>query len=194
MDAAEDRVEHLPVETGVWIVVLGELSLFTLFFVTFLYYRALSPEVFEASSALLNRDLGALNTLLLLASSWCVASAATALGVVDDSRRVLAYLTGAIACGLAFVGIKIFEYSSVVASGINVATDEFFMFYFMLTGIHLMHLVVGLVLLVAITLHLRRALPPGQSINAELVGFAFCFWHMIDIVWIILFPLFYLLH
>jgi nitric oxide reductase NorE protein len=194
MEAAEDRVEHLPVETGVWIVVLGELSLFTLFFVTFLYYRALSPEVFEVSSALLNRDLGALNTLLLLASSWCVASAATALGAVDERRRVLAYLTGAIACGIAFVFIKIFEYSGVVASGINVATDEFFMFYFMLTGIHLMHLVVGLVLLVAITLHLRRATPQGRAINAELVGFAFCFWHMIDIVWIVLFPLFYLLH
>ena len=65
-----------------------------------------------------------------LASSWCVASAATALGAVDERRRVLAYLTGAIACGIAFVFIKIFEYSGVVAGGINVATDEFFMFYF----------------------------------------------------------------
>jgi nitric oxide reductase NorE protein len=67
------------------------------------------------------------------------------------------------------------------------------MFYFMLTGIHLLHLVVGLILLVATMLHLRRVRSPGRAINEELVGFSSCFWHMIDIVWIVLFPLLYLL-
>ena len=194
MTAAADRVEHLPVETGVWIVVLGELSVFTLFFVTFLFYRGLSPELYEASSSLLRRDLGAINTLILLASSWCVASAAIALRVTGASRRALAYLAAAIALGLAFVVVKVFEYWGAIANGVNVLTDEFFMFYFMLTGIHLMHLIVGLVLLVATTRHLRHVLPVGQPINEELVGFSSCFWHMIDIVWIVLFPLLYLLH
>lgn len=194
MTAAVDRVEHLPVETGVWVVVLGELSVFTLFFVTFLYYRGLSPDLFEVSSGLLRRDLGAVNTLILLASSWCVASAAIALRVTGADRRTLAYLAAAVACGLVFVAVKILEYWSAITSGVNILTDEFFMFYFMLTGIHLMHLVVGLVLLVVTIRHLRGVLPRGQPVNDELVGFSSCFWHMIDIVWVVLFPLLYLLH
>jgi nitric oxide reductase NorE protein len=182
------------VETGVWIVVLGELSVFTLFFVTFLYYRGLSPELYEASSSLLRRDLGAINTLILLASSWCVATAGNAMREKGAGRRAVNFLAGAIACGLAFVAVKVVEYGGAIASGVNVLTDEFFMFYFMLTGIHLMHLLVGMCLLVATILHLRRVLPSGQSTNDELVGFSSCFWHMIDIVWVALFPLLYLLH
>ena len=173
--------------------MLGELSVFTLFFVTFLYYRAQSPELFEASSLMLRRDLGAVNTMILLASSWCVASASIAMRAGDEGRRALSFLAVAIACGLAFVLVKVFEYSGAVSSGVNVLTDEFFMFYFMLTGIHLMHLIVGLVLLTAMILHLRRVLPLGLAVNNELVGFSSCFWHMIDIVWIVLFPLLYLL-
>ncbi len=174
--------------------MLGELSVFTLFFVTFLYYRGLSPELYEASSSLLRRDLGAINTLILLASSWCVASAAIALRITGTNRRTLAYPAVAIALGLAFVFVKIFEYRGAITDGVNVLTDEFFMFYFMLTGIHLMHLIVGLFLLVATIHHLRRVVPTGLPINEELVGFSGCFWHMIDIVWIVLFPLLYLLH
>ena len=193
MTATTDRVAHLPVEAGVWVVVLGELCVFTLFFGTFLYYRALSPELFEASSGLLRRDLGALNTMILLASSWCVASFANALRTGGESGRGLTYLAGAIGCGLAFIVVKVFEYWAAIASGVNVLTDDFFMFYFMLTGIHLMHLIVGLILLVGTILHLRRVLSLGRAINDELVGFSSCFWHMIDIVWIVLFPLLYLL-
>jgi nitric oxide reductase NorE protein len=194
MNTAGDSAEPLPVEAGVWVVVIGELCVFTLFFATFLYYRALSPELFEASSAALRGDLGALNTMILLASSWCVASAVNALGSISGRRWTVPYLAGAIACGVAFVAVKVVEYRAAIGSGVNVLTDDFFMFYFMLTGIHLLHLLFGLVLLVAAARHLRDALAVNGAINDELVGFSGCFWHMIDIVWIVLFPLLYLLH
>ncbi len=181
------------VETGVWLVVLGELCVFTLFFATFLYYRSLSPELFDASQAILRQDLGALMTILLLASSWCVASAVQQLNLGDRRRQVLIYLVSAMLCGAAFITIKIVEYVAANAEGVSVLTNDFFMFYFMLTGIHLVHLLVGLALLGGTTMHLNTVLKADGVVNSELVGFASCFWHMIDIVWIILFPLVYLL-
>ena len=186
--------DPLPVETGVWIVVLGELCLFTLFFATYLYYRALSPELFEASSATLRRDLGAFNTLVLLASSWCVACAAKALHTAVGRRQAVSYLAGAFGLGIVFVVVKVFEYKGAITGGVNVLTDDFYMFYFMLTGIHLLHLLVALALLAVLIQHLRSALVNDDTVSDELVGFTSCFWHMIDIVWIILFPLLYLLH
>jgi nitric oxide reductase NorE protein len=194
MKAVSGEPEPYPVEAGVWVVVLGELCVFTLFFTTFLYYRALSPELFEESRALLRQDLGALNTIILLTSSWCVASAVKALRSTETRPRALPLLVGALACGAAFVVVKVFEYGGAINDGINVLTDGFFMFYFMLTGIHLLHLLVGMALLGALTLHLRKALASDSSISEPLVGFASCFWHMLDLVWIILFPLLYLLH
>lgn len=193
MSSANARTPPLPVESGIWVVVFGELSIFTLFFSVFLYYRALSPELFAASSATLDQGLGALNTVILLTSSWFVASAVTAIQQAGGRERALRYFSCALACGAAFVLVKVFEYGGALRDGVNVLTDEFFMFYFMLTGIHLMHLLVGMALLGATALQLRGSLATGNATSNTLVGFSSCFWHMLDIVWIVLFPLLYLL-
>lgn len=193
MSVARSEEEPLAVEAGVWVIVLGEFTVFTVFFATFLYYRALSPEIFEASRMSLRQDIGALNTLLLLASSWFVASAVRALRIVDKRNKVLPYLMSALACGAAFVVVKVFEYGDKVSDGVNVLTNDFLMFYFMLTGIHLLHLLVGMALLAAMALHLKHTFAESVEINHALVGFASCFWHMVDILWIVLFPLLYLL-
>ena len=95
MSTTAGELEPFPVEAGVWVIVLGELCVFTLFFVTFLYYRAFSPEVFEASRITLSQGLGALNTLLLLTSSWFVASAVRALCGFTDRRKALHHFVGA---------------------------------------------------------------------------------------------------
>ena len=89
--------------------------------------------------------------------------------------------------------MKVFEYGGTFSNGVSVLTDDFFMFYFMLTGIHLLHLLVGMALLGATILHLRSSLATDGAISEALLGFASCFWHMLDIVWIVLFPLLYLL-
>jgi nitric oxide reductase NorE protein len=193
MSTTAGELEPFPVEAGVWVIVLGELCVFTLFFVTFLYYRAFSPEVFEASRITLSQGLGAFNTLLLLTSSWFVASAVRALCGFTDRRKALHHFVGAFICGVAFVLVKIFEYGSAFSDGVNVLTDDFFMFYFMLTGIHLLHLLVGMTLLGAMILHLKGTLAANGEISQTLVGFSSCFWHMLDLVWIVLFPLLYLL-
>ena len=193
MSSTAGEIEPFPVEAGVWVIVLGELSVFTLFFTTFLYYRALSPELFDSSRETLSQGLGAVNTLLLLTSSWCVASAIRTLRNGGERKRALHGFVGALICGAAFVIVKVFEYGGAFSNGVNVLTDDFFMFYFMLTGIHLLHLLVGMALLGATILHLRSSLATDGAISETLVGFASCFWHMLDIVWIVLFPLLYLL-
>ena len=76
---------------------------------------------------------------MLLASSWCVACAVKALHPCAWQRQAVAYLTGAFGFGIVFVVVKVFEYTSAIKGGVNVLTDDFFMFYFMLTGVHLLH-------------------------------------------------------
>lgn len=193
MNIAAREGKLFPVEIGVWVVVLGELFVFSLFFATFLYYRSLSPELFDASRATLRQDLGAINTIILLASSWFVATAVQKLGTAGKRQQALSYLVCALTCGVAFVAVKVFEYGVAAINGLNVLTDSFYMFYFMLTGIHLMHLLVGLGLLAGTTVHLKNALARDCALNEELIGFSSSFWHMVDIVWILLFPLLYLL-
>lgn len=183
----------VPAEAGVWIVVLGELCLFTLFFATFLYYRSLAPEQFVASSSNLSQNIGLLNTLVLLASSWCVASAMHQLDAGGAPQQILRLLVAALVCGGVFAVVKVFEYQGAVSRGVNVLTDNFYMFYFMFTGIHLVHLFAGMALLGGTAMHLRRVLATDAEINRELTGFASCFWHMVDMIWIVLFPLLYLL-
>lgn len=182
------------VEEGVWVVIFGELSVFTLMFVTFLYYRSVSPELYEVSKASLHDGLGALNTIILLTSSYFVATAVAAIRDRNEHRFALRQILGALGCGVAFVTVKAFEYGSAFHAGINVLSNEFFMFYFIFTGIHLMHLLVGMALLGAIALQLRHKLAAAGEVSDVLVGFATSFWHMLDIVWLVLFPLLYLLN
>lgn len=193
MKPPEVPTTKIKVEEGVWVLVLGELSVFTLLFATFLYYRAYSPELYEVSRASLHQGLGALNTIVLLSSSYFVAAETRSMGAAGKFESARKQLLCGIACGLLFVVIKVVEYSSVISEGATLASNEFFMFYFVLTGIHLMHLVVGLALLSGIALQMRNQLAGNGHLSESLTGFSVSFWHMLDIVWIVLFPLLYLL-
>ena len=137
--------------------------------------------------------MGALNTLFLLTSSYFVALATQALRKPDGLGRARRALRRAIVFGLAFVVVKLYEYAHAFDAGYDVLTNEFFMFYFTLTGIHLMHVLVGLSVLTALGLQIRNKMAGDGELGTSLVGFATNFWHMVDIVWIVLFPLLYLL-
>lgn len=184
------RKPRFPGEEGVWMFVLGDLAVFGLFFATYLAYRAADPAGYGAASASLSVTAGAFNTLMLLTSSWLVALAVLAArgGAAGRARRLL---YAAIGFGLAFAAGKISEYAAKAGDGVGVETHEFFMFYFVFTGIHFVHVSVGLILLtiLAQTLRKRRALEAGQVRTLESAGL---YWHMVDLLWIVLFALFYL--
>lgn len=191
-DIAATRVRpapHVPGEAGIWIFIMGDMMIFALFFTVFAFYRGEQPAVFSASQASLNTRLGLANTLLLLTSSWFVIEAAQAArrGYGTRSCRLffLAFL-----CGVAFSGIKLLEYSEKIAAGITLTSNDFFMFYYIFTGLHFVHVIIGLVLLAFVMLTLARRETGEQEMRFVEVGASY--WHMVDVLWIILFPLIYL--
>ncbi len=183
-------LRRLPGDRDIWIFIYAELFAFGLFFVAYMVYRSVRVDLFNASQLGLDRFLGALNTILLLTSSWSVASAARA-ARLGRIVAVLRYLAFGIALGLAFVVVKYFEYGAKLNAGITVTTDMFYMFYFCLTGIHLIHAVAGTVVLIVIWLNARaRLYHPGNTTGIEAGA---SYWHMVDLLWIFLFALLYLL-
>jgi len=182
---------RIPGETGLWVLVLGDLTVFALFFSAFAFYRSRDVELYQASQATLNRHYGVANTLLLLTGSWLVALA------LESARnrlpsRAARLLVLAIGCGSAFAVVKYCEYGEKVRAGIGPATNDFFMYYFVLTGIHFLHVLVGLGLLCWAFVRLRGS-AAGAEPRLVLLECSGIYWHMVDLLWIVLFPLLYLL-
>ncbi|MDT5302059.1 MAG: hypothetical protein QOG79_5301, partial [Mycobacterium sp.] len=118
--------------------------------------------------------------------------AALALDAVRKSRFALAqrFIGGAFLCGLAFMVSKAIEYTEKLNAGISLLTNDFFMYYFTLTGIHLFHVVAGNVVLLVMWFKARsQSFEPEQPVVLECGAI---YWHMVDLIWIILFPLLYL--
>jgi|EndMetStandDraft_2_1072991.scaffolds.fasta_scaffold38010_2 nitric oxide reductase NorE protein len=186
--ARADR--HVPGEPGIWVLLFGDMLVFTILFAVYLHRRGENKELFAQSQEALNRSFGAINTLVLLTSSVLVVFAVRALR--SEQSRHLAYrLTVAGAgVGACFVVIKVFEYHEKVAAGITPSTNEFFMYYFVLTGLHLAHVIVGLGVLLALSRLARKPAPTHTHI-AFFEGGG-CFWHMVDLLWIVIFPLLFL--
>ena len=181
---------RLPGDRDVWIFICIELFAFGMFFVVYAIYRSMQADLFNASQLALDRSLGALNTILLLSSSWAVVSA------VQSARRertvaIVRYLALAIALGLTFVVVKFFEYDAKIDAGITMNTDMFYMFYFSLTGIHLLHVVAGTIILIVMFLNARQGVYHASNLKGLETGASY--WHMVDLLWIFLFALLYLL-
>jgi nitric oxide reductase NorE protein len=181
---------RIPGEEGIWILIFGDLVVFSLFFIIFLYYRGQNPELFDASQAHLNQALGAINTLLMLSSSWFVATA------VQAARKNLARLTQlcflmAFACGVAFGVVKALEYAEKIRAGITLNTNDFYMYYFVFTGIHFLHVLIGMGVLSVLAVYSRAGAFNESKIRHFESGASF--WHLVDLLWIVLFALLYLI-
>lgn len=184
------KSRRLPGVEGLWVFIGADSVIFALLFSSFMNDRSANPALFEDSRHALNFHLGGLNTLILLTSSWLVALAVQ--GVKhDESGRVPRFLLGGILTGMMFVISKSVEYAGKFITGINPATNEFFMWYFALTGIHLLHVLAGISLLVYVWRKTLRSTFDGDT-KKTLESVA-SFWHLVDLLWIILFPLLYLL-
>ena len=134
---------HLPGDGAMWVMVLGDLVFFGAYFIIFMVHRAMAPEEFLHSQQHLNLTIGVVNTLVLVSSSWFIARSVTKARSDDhDGALRLTYLGGT--CGLLFIVIKAYEWSAEIAAGHTMPSDQFFMFYYMLTGVHLFHVGLGL--------------------------------------------------
>ena len=162
-----------------WILVWSELVAFGILFTGFLVVSILQPAEFAAAKLHLSARLAGFNTIVLLASSWTAALAVRADG---KPRLQSLYLAATAAIGACFVALKIVEYSSEIAIAGDTAYGSFFELYFLITGFHLAH-VAFLAMLLALI-----AYRPRQP-NVVLVT---TIWHVIDLIWLVMFPLVYL--
>jgi len=186
-DPFGDWLGRLPGGTVVWIVVVLELGTFALFFFGFAWSYAQEPSVFRSSQALLHPTSGAINTAVLLTGSWLIARAAHR---ANHSQDAVPWLLAAGVSGLVFTAIKVTEYQSVFAHGVSLSTNQFWFFYLFLTVLHLVHVVIGVGICGAVAYGLRK---PGQDPpDRHTVEAAATYWHLVDLIWIILFPLIYM--
>jgi nitric oxide reductase NorE protein len=185
---AEDRSRavHLPGDINMWVLVLGDLVIFTVYFVVFVIYRSKEPELFLESQEHLNLLAGTVNTLVLLTSSRCVAMAVRA-ARSGDQRQASRLITWTMALAGLFAALKLSEWALEIDHGYTMVTNDFFMFYFIYTGLHLFHLMVGVLVLGVVLYKLRE---PG-SCRPVVVETGAIYWHMVDVVWVVLFALLY---
>lgn len=189
LPAADDR-RSVPGSIAVWVLIYAELSEFALFFIVYLVVRAHNPEMFAAGPGQLNTLAGTLNTLVLISSSYCVARAMRAIRR-NQPQRCARWLWLTLACGLAYCGIKGWEYLWNEAAGFHTRTNLFFTLYYYLTFNHLLHVLVGMATILWVTL--RTHLGSYDAREHEGLESGALYWHMIDLAWIILFPLLYVL-
>jgi nitric oxide reductase NorE protein len=190
LQESRPSARHVPGEPGIWVLLFGDLAVFTILFVVYLHQRGQKADLFAESQAELNRAFGAVNTLVLLTSSLLVVLATLALRSETLRQHAHRLTLAGVGVGACFVVIKAFEYHEKIAAGITPSTNEFFMYYFVLTGLHLAHVIVGLGVLLALS-RLARKPEPTRTHLAFFEGGA-CFWHMVDLLWIVIFPLLFL--
>lgn len=170
-------LSDLPGNPLMWILIISELAVFGAFFLTFEIARLLHAELFRAGQAALDIRLGGLNTLLLVTSGYLAARG------VHAGERAWRWFAGACALGVAFLAVKGIEYADKFAQGKGLESDVFHTLFFLMTGFHALHVVLGIVILGIVA---WKNTPANLETGAA-------FWHMVDLIWLILFPLVYLL-
>ena len=206
------RVQNDAATFGMWVFLAQEVLFFGAFFMVYTLHRNLYYEVFEACSHHLDWKLGAFNTAVLICSSLTMALAVHAAGA-GRRRRIVGWLLATVVLGSAFLGVKVVEYQQKwddqLVPGLRWGSAEqvgeelhlagvdldhaqlYFSLYFGLTGLHALHMIVGMPIILWIAWRAQRGdFDRAYSTPVWLTGL---YWHFVDIVWIFLFPLLYLI-
>ena len=191
------KEEVPPGDFAVWIIIYVELLTFALFFLGYAFSRRADIELFNGSQEILSQTSGFINTFILITSSFFVVKGVQVIKNMTQENykefnlKASRWLLLALTCGVAFLVIKITEFSHVFGLGINLSTNKFFMFYILLTGFHFMHVLLGSVVLFNIY---QKTKSYGYTPD-DYKGFesGASYWHMVDLLWIVLFPLIYII-
>lgn len=181
---------HLPGDLAIWIFIFAELSVFGVLFLAYAFARKYHLEMFNEGQLALIKSYGALNTLVLITSSYFVVNAVNAIKS-NLSKRCSHWLFLALLTGSIFVVIKIIEYKEKFIAGYDLDTNLFFMFYFVLTFFHFMHVLLGMIILSVVAVKAHKGDYSSQNYTGVETGASY--WHMVDLVWVILFPLVYVM-
>lgn len=187
---------------GMWLFIFTELLLFGGLFIVYSVYRFMNQEAFHLAAEELNTTIGAINTVLLLVSSMTIALSTTTLQ--QKKKGLTLFLLGiTVVIGLIFLVNKYFEWGAKIGHGIYPGSEHlktafsqgeilFFGLYYVMTGLHALHIIIGLIIILFAAHRVHKG-----SVNenrAALLENAGLYWHLVDLIWIFLFPLFYLIH
>jgi nitric oxide reductase NorE protein len=190
----KEKLAYPPGDFGVWIIIYIELLTFGLFFIGFAISRQSQVEIFNTSQLLLDQRFGFINTVLLITSSYFVVQAVRIIKTINTKeifQKASYYIVSAIGFSGIFLLIKMFELGSKYSAGINLSTNSFFMFYFILSVFHFMHVILGMIILTHLYLNTKAGLYTQKEHRGLESGASY--WHMVDLLWIVLFPLLYIL-
>lgn len=199
--------EFQSAKLGFWLFMATEILLFGGLFAAYIYFHGIYPETFRECGKMLSWKLGALNTTVLLLSSWTMAMGVRS-AQRSERKACFNYLMATVFCGGVFMVVKYVEYSAKIEHGTLptrwfhphgpeaaiLATLEhpsmFFSIYFTMTGIHGIHVLVGMIVITYYAIGCAKGrYHSGHYLPIDLVGL---YWHIVDIIWIFLFPLLYL--
>ncbi len=179
-------LRSLPGGEVIWLVVLLELLTFALFFLAFADSHTEAPDIYAQSQAKLHVGAATINTAILLIASWAAARAVLA---HEQPRKAGWFWVIAAVVGTGFMGIKSAEYISVFGDGIRLSTNSFWFYYLFLTFMHYLHVLAGIGFAVAQAWRHLKQTPMMNKPGAEATA---VYWHLVDLIWIVLFPLTYL--
>lgn len=184
------QVQYEANKLGMWLFLATEVLLFGVMFTAYAIFKGLYPEMYAESNKLLNRGMGGFNTIVLICSSYTAVLAVLAAKRGDNSK-VRLHLLLTIGLAALFGVVKYFEYSGKFHHGIYPSTNIYFGMYFTMTGIHMLHVFIGMVVLFWVYLKARK-----NTFSAEYytpVELGALYWHIVDLIWIFVFPLIYLI-
>lgn len=188
--AAASEHDGPPGDLAIWFIILVELATFGAFFVSYAFARVRHTELFNTHQQYLSAYTGLVNTLVLITSSYFVVRAVIAVRG-DRARQCSRWLWAAVALGGVFVVVKLFEFGTHLGAGVTLSTNSFYMFYLSLTFFHFMHVLLGMVILGVIAVKAGRSgYGAGEHAGVETGA---SYWHMVDLAWIILFSLVYVM-
>ena len=185
-DTPTEEVERVPGEPDMWVFVLFESLVFAAYFCVYLYFRTQNEAAFLEAQSALHLPLGVVDTILLLTSSWAMARCALhARAGEHRAAQQYAYLTAGF--GAAFLALKVVEWRSLINEGDTFTSSDFMQYFFFLTGMHAIHLLIGFVVLGVLVRQLadphRRSLTTIETCTT--------YWHTVDLYWVIIFALLY---
>jgi cytochrome c oxidase subunit 3 len=198
--AMETHQDNTGSKIGMWLFLLSEIILFGGLFLLYSSYRYKNPLDFHLAAWELNRVLGTINTLILITSSLTIALSILFVQKGDHKLSMI-LLSATIFLGLLFLGIKYVEWTAKIEHGLYPNSPRllgrskgevlFFGLYYSMTGLHGLHVLVGIsILSVMLVLMMRGKINQNRFVPLENSGL---YWHLVDIIWIFLFPLFYLI-
>lgn len=174
----------------IWLILTVEILTFLMAIITFMYTRSQQIEVFNEAQSYLNATLGTLNTIILITSGFFMAKTVHAVKK-DENKKANRFIMISAVLGVLFLIVKGFEYYHKIDLGLTLRTNTFFTYYWFLTGFHFLHVFIGVILLLAIKPAIKKAKYNSKEfLDVETVA---TFWHMCDIIWILIFPVIYLM-